>query len=406
MQWLRKPSQQGVNTNIAPLCLYLLFPLYPSFLLFSYFPYFPHFPRSLTKNRRWLIAINYHLLHWVKLPKQLTNQNLEIMNTQHTNTATLAGKIFIILVLIFTANFKSGFAQSSDTIIIGNASIGNATGLLVDGNNDPGNQVNDSTFISLTGKASVGSFNPSAFSNEIIAFNVDRPVAVSTNVPWTTGNDNISVNFSNKIMIPITIWIVNGNFSTQKAKAIAAVNTAAAIWSAERMGVGFSSVTYIDATKNKKSRNYNSFTCSLQAGLQSDIGMVAGQVNVYYVGTVDGGSDRGQSCAIGSSFIALAANSLSDLLCHELGHGFGLTHIDDLTTYFDATNVMYSASSVRQFFTEGQLFRAHTITNSTLNALYHARPGQVTRLCARDDSSLTCPTIHKRIWADGTFPAN
>ena len=93
-------------------------------------------------------------------------------------------------------------------------------------------------------------------------------------------------------------------------------------------------------------------------------------------------------------------------MSHEMGHNLALTHIDDLTASFNVTNVMHSASNSRQFLTEGQLFRAHLQPGSAINAIYGVRPGQVTRACARDTNSRTCPGIQKRLWADGTFPAN
>ena len=67
---------------------------------------------------------------------------------------------------------------------------------------------------------------------------------------------------------------------------------------------------------------------------------------------------------------------------------------------------MHSASSVRQYLTEGQTFRAHTRPASALNAVYNARAGQPTRSCDRDTPMLQCPLIRKRIWADGLHPAN
>ena len=35
---------------------------------------------------------------------------------------------------------------------------------------------------------------------------------------WTTGNDNIMVPFANKISIPVTIWVVYGDFNSVSTK--------------------------------------------------------------------------------------------------------------------------------------------------------------------------------------------
>jgi hypothetical protein len=68
---------------------------------------------------------------------------------------------------------------------------------------------------------------------------------------------------------------------------------------------------------------------------------------------------------------------------------------------------MHSASNSRQFLTEGQLFRAHLEPGSAINSVYGVRPGQVTRSCADNASSRTCPPLAKRLWADGAgFPPN
>jgi hypothetical protein len=83
-----------------------------------------------------------------------------------------------------------------------------------------------------------------------------------------------------------------------------------------------------------------------------------------------------------------------------------LEHIDDLTTDFDVSNVMHSASWSRQYFTEGQTFRAHLRPNSAINSVYNSRAGLSIRNCDRDTLTRECPPIRKRLWDDGAFPAN
>ena len=104
--------------------------------------------------------------------------------------------------------------------------------------------------------------------------------------------------------------------------------------------------------------------------------------------------------------MAIAAGAGSELLAHELGHDLALEHIDDRVADFDPTNIMHSASNIREFLTEGQLFRAHLRQNSALNLVYGARPGLPIRNCDRDTLTLDCPSIAKRLWADGVFPPN
>ncbi len=102
----------------------------------------------------------------------------------------------------------------------------------------------------------------------------------------------------------------------------------------------------------------------------------------------------------------MGKNSGDELLSHEIGHAFSLTHVN-ADANFNVDNIMHSASNTRQYATEGQLFRAHLNPESILNALYNARPGEVTRFCAYNNTAtFPCPAIQKRVWADGGFPPN
>lgn len=292
----------------------------------------------------------------------------------------------------------------ADRVKLSNTSS-SENGILVDGQSSSG-PMNDKAFTSTSTTIRVGRLRASASSNEVIAFTNLRPVAIETPVPWTSGRDTVNTPFANQITFPVKVWIVKGPFNTQRTKAINACITTTAIWNSERMGVAFSPFEIVDATTDPDAPNYYAFDCSKKTGIETDIGKTAGRINIYYVDTVDGGTGRGQACNIGSDFVAMGSNTGSELLSHELGHDFALTHIDDLTADFSQTNIMHSASNTRQFITEGQLFRAHMATTSALNFLYAARPGQPTRNCARDTANDQCPRIKKRIWADGMFPPN
>ena len=279
---------------------------------------------------------------------------------------------------------------------------GSENGLLVDGQQSAGFQ-NDRTFTSANDKIGIGQFT--AGPGEVVAFTNLRPVAVTTPVTWTTSDETATVPFAARIQIPVTVWIVQGPFAAQRDLAIDHCITTSGIWNSERMGVDFNPFNIVDATADPERTNYLAFDCSERAGIQTDIGRVAGRINIYWVNTVDGGTGRGQACSIGSDFVAMGSATGAELLSHELGHDFALQHIDGQAST-DQTNIMHSASNTRQFITEGQLFRAHLRTDSALNSVYAARPGLTTRNCAHGDATNTCPTLLKRIWADGTFPAN
>lgn len=295
-------------------------------------------------------------------------------------------------------------ASTNDRVVLANTS-GSSNGVLVVGQSGT-SPVVYKTFKSSTNTVNVGHLSASAGNNEVVAFTTLRPVAIKTKVAWTTGADTVNLSFSNQIAIPVKVWVVKKPFTTQKNRAISSSVTTSAIWNKERMGVAFSPFEIVDATGIPNASMYLAFNCQKQAGIQTAIGKTAGRINIYIVGTVDGGTGQGNACATGGDFVALGSAAGYDLMAHELGHDFALTHIDDLTTAFDETNIMHSASSTRQFITEGQLFRAHLTSRSALNYLYAARDDQPTRDCERDLSSDVCPPIQKRIWPDGAFPAN
>ena len=252
---------------------------------------------------------------------------------------------------------------------------------------------------------------PRSGAGEVIAFSEHRPVAVQP-AAWSTaaGNQTLAVAYASEIDMPVTIWVVAGPFTTTQQTALTLWQTAQQIYNDERMGTRIAALEIVDATANAQAATWNAFTCGAGnanvAAIQAAIGARSGRINAYLVNLVDGSTSRGNACALGGGFVAIAAGAGADLLAHEIGHDLTLEHVDDLAAGFSETNVMHSASSVREFFTEGQTFRAHTRPASALNALYGARSGQPTRSCDRDTLTLQCPAIHKRIWADGVQPAN
>src|SRR5215471_3839744 len=251
---------------------------------------------------------------------------------------------------------------------------------------------------------------PRSGAGEAITFSAHRPVALQS-VAWSTsaGDQTVSVPFAGEFNTPVTIWVLVGPYTTTQQTALTLWQTAQQIYWDERLGVSLQ-LEVVDATANPKASSWSAFTCGTGnanvAQIQSDIGMRPGRMNVYMVSLVDGSSSRGNACAIGGGFVAIASGSGAELLSHELGHDFGLEHIDDLTDSFDTTNVMHSASNNRQFLTEGQTFRAHLRPNSAINSVFGLRSGMPTRACDRDTMILGCPWIAKRIWADGIWPAN
>jgi len=325
--------------------------------------------------------------------------------------------IFLMLVGCYDIKNK---VKKNDIVNVRNGS-GNAIGLMVDGQ-DVAGSVNDSAHISTNTAIDVGELSLSSQTNEVVGFANDSPPKYLS-TPWTNSSDNFYLEFRPKIRIPVTVWIVKGPFAGQNGQrqhAIDARIRTSDIWRNEHMGVTFSSsFNIIDATGDPDASKY--YAISLEddpAGidkskvwkpLQNDIGFKSGQLNIYWVDTVNGEQDRGHS-NFGAQ-IVMGMYTSNDLLAHEIGHAFSLQHIDEYVgsdLKFNPENIMYSSSeSGRQFFTEGQLFRSHLELNSVLNVLYHKRPGELTRTCSHTTSATSdCPALQKRIWADGVLSAN
>jgi hypothetical protein len=263
-------------------------------------------------------------------------------------------------------------------------------------------------FVSATDSVGVGARSG---AGEVITFSRDRPPALQSAL-WATalGNQIVSVPFASALATPVTIWVVTGPYATTQQTALTLWQTAQQLFVDERLGVQMSPVEIVDATANAKAAMYAAFTCGAgnanMTSIAVDIGARPGRINVYLVGLVDGSTSRGNACVVGGSFVAIASGSGADLLAHELGHDFALDHIDDLTADFSRSNVMHSESSSRQYLTEGQIFRAHLRTNSAINQFFGLRPGLPTRDCDRDTPVINCPTIKKRLWAEGGFQPN
>lgn len=316
------------------------------------------------------------------------------------NTVRCAGRM---LVLLATGILLPGCA---DKVRVFDAPLPEEWGALVDGTK-AGANVNDARYTHTEQSRGVGNFVSGAGSNEeVIVFTRRRPLKMVENVAWTSGsNDVANVTLSSEVGVPVTVWIVQGPFGTQRDLAIDHCVTTAAILRDERMGLRFSQFEIVDATGDPDAANYTDFDCSMRAGIQADIGERADRINVYWVDTVDGGTSRGQACSIGSDFVAMGRTANDELLIHEFGHNFDLRHVDGQAT-FDDTNIMDSASSTRAFITEGQLVRAHLNPPSAINDTYGARPGEPTRTCSHNADTNDCPVLNTRIWADGAFPAN
>jgi hypothetical protein len=326
------------------------------------------------------------------------------------------------ILLLFSAALAVLPGHAGDLIELQNAAT-EEVGALVDGSRGS-LRVNDARYLKLN----LGGFFDAAFPvipldeiefdatrNEIIAFARRRPPVLVPDVPWTPFSDRVDVAFDDELRIPIQIWIVQGPFGDQRLRAAEASLATGMAWLNERTGIAFSTVEITDATTDPDVEPFLDFNCTNDGqAIKTLIGYVPDRLNIYYVNRVDFGtgpsSSRGVRCST-SKIIAMGRNTDGMLLAHELGHGLSLIHpvgsaADGLV---DTTNIMHNLSSVREFLTEGQNFRAVYNPSSALNEIYDVRAGRPTRGCSqhyRDDIA-NCPAIQKRVWADGaSWPPN
>lgn len=287
---------------------------------------------------------------------------------------------------------------------------GNEFGYMLDGQTEAGAQVHSLSYTTTSDVQFFQNLRPAVAPNlgEAVAFTNNRPPAHIV-TPWTTAEERFTVNFQGRIQIPVTVWIVKGPFAAQRDHAYEACMRTSAIWYAERMGIDFSPFEVKDATGDPQASAHFAFPNgdvgdSVWAPLRTDIGFDAGRLNIYWVDTVNGATTSGWS-NFGAQ-VVMGRNTGDELLSHEIGHALSLTHTDGVPASFNTENVMWSASSTREFLTEGQLFRAHLNPSSILNAVYNARPGLITRNCNFGADAPSCPAVAKRIWADGPLAAN
>ena len=316
------------------------------------------------------------------------------------------GTRFEIMSAVVVAVLAAG---CGDALQFANGSSGEK-GYMLDGRTEGGAQVHSLSYTTTGEKQFFQNLRPAVAPNlsEAVAFTNNRPPK-HLSTPWTDAEETFTVTFKPRIQIPVTVWIVKGPFAAQRDHAIEACIRTSAIWYAERMGVDFSPFEVKDATGDPQAPLHYAFPNgdvgdSVWAPLRTDIGFDAGRLNIYWVDTVNGATTSGWS-NFGAQ-IAMGRNSGDELLSHEIGHAFSLTHTDGVPASFNVENVMWSASSTRTYLTEGQLFRAHLTPSSILNAVYNARAGETMRTCAFSAGAPSCPAIAKRIWADGAFPAN
>ena len=279
--------------------------------------------------------------------------------------------------------------------------------LVSDGASTPA--ANFQGFTTITDSVNVG---PRSGSGEVIAFGVERPPTIRPS-SWATAvaDQLVTVPLLPRLEIPVTIWVVAGPFATTQQTALTLWQTAQVHFTNERLGRaderargrrrdGQPERGRVDARSRAAPATRTSRRCRARSARAP-----AASTSTWSRWST--GRRRAATCArsaAGSrrSPPARARN------CSRTNWGTTSRSSTWTTSSRSSTptNIMHSASNVRQYLTEGQTFRAHVRSNSALNGVYGLRSGLPVRDCDRDTPTLACPAIHRRLWADGAFAPN
>jgi hypothetical protein len=319
----------------------------------------------------------------------------------------------------------------NDQVQLNNNGSGSQTGLWLNGVVN-GSQVDHQAIVPNSNNP-IGlaeNLTPSSIANgnEVVAFNDSAPPILLTNVQWTNGADTIPASFKPLNSIPIQVWNIGGS-SSARLKAAGDIVSASFTALSERTGLSIQANALTDTKPTLSAPTPSVFICSQQniAQIEKQFPLTPGMISVYYFPRVQGltvdpyGSTsytdiNGCTDIVNANFIAISATQApSDSLVHEIGHAMSLAHpcqIDaagnctGILANFDEYNVMTQQyGPTRIYFSEGQTFRMNFHPQSALSKVYGA-PRSGARTCGQLESDLQCPALDRRLWPDGSLPAN
>jgi len=302
-------------------------------------------------------------------------------------------------------------------VVLDNTNGSTESGLLVWGDFQPAVSQLPVSFTGIyDGKISVGKVSelPNG-PNQAVAFTVGRPPAIGSRVKWNS-SPSVHIKYPDVYELPVKIWVLH----TPTNCGLACMQTSLGgflIWAngvleRERAGLRLipSSGDWIsNETQNKAApvKRYRTFTsdepddCDAQALADLAAQLKENQaINLYVVKTVDGKTTRGYKCHEAPDLAFAGSRASWGTMLHEIGHAFDLSHIDG-NSAFNEENVMHSASDVRGYFSEGQVFRMHFSEDSILNVTFQKRKAEQ-RWCIGSGvkKDLPCPPLETRLWPE------
>lgn len=198
---------------------------------------------------------------------------------------------------------------------------------------------------------------------DVVVFASDRPPAFITS-NWQPGSDTLAIDFAAIRSVPLTIWLM-GEFGQLSDRAQRDLNSTSVLWSGNPFGLRLGDVTIVDASA------YVLSTPSCGSVPVED----PETINVYYSSQAATMGFVGYACSQRRILMRPVGTAGTTLLAHELGHAFGLGHVEDRDNFM---HPIATGSKV----TIGQIYRSHFAEWSALNTVYGFRPPDDQRCCA------------------------
>jgi hypothetical protein len=160
--------------------------------------------------------------------------------------------------------------------------------------------------------------------DQLVAYAPGHPPVALAPVTWTPRPDTVVVRFAAAHRLPLTVWIVQPPFEEMAQVARTHVATLNAIYRANGVGVEFTDVTIVDATRQAAEFPATPFGAECNGQVLEVVGRARNRMNVYYVPRV--GTYAGYACGTDWVFMSPTSGRWPSLLAHEIGHTFGLGH--------------------------------------------------------------------------------
>jgi hypothetical protein len=218
---------------------------------------------------------------------------------------------------------------------------------------------------------------PMDYPTDIVVFSqLNRPLR--TTATWTAGVDTIHVFLEPPVRLGVDVRIYDGIFEERRAVWEDRLAHTEMLWRSIGMGVTIGDVTWADATGVAPLNISSSGVCSQVSP--------GGAVRVHVVRSIDNSWYTGWGCLSGDVFLGAGADAYVNLLAHEIGHTFTLSH-----TLAGLMNPNPRSGAV----TDGEIFRAHFDDLSVLNTIAAGQPAPVRRNCRIDHGSQCLPVLYE-----------